>query len=140
MLLVFHLDQGAAGLDEVLVDEVVHLVGGEDGAFLHHPHIAPGVDDAGVHIPEGGIADEIGVVVEEGGVDGLAVVDAEFLYELQGLCLDEAHQTVFLLSFFLGRQACAQQQCQGKGNYFLTFSFHPSREKSQSAKIGSIMM
>ena len=140
VVLVLELHQRSAGLDEVVVDDVVHLVGGEYGPLLHDAHVAPGVDDAGIHVPEGGVADEVGVVVEEGGVDGLAIVGPALLDEFERLGLDEAHQAVPLLRFVLGRQAGAEQQRKGRQNYFLTFSFHPSREKSQSPNMGSMMM
>ena len=78
-VLVFKLHEGSAGLDQIVVDHVIHLVGREDGALLHDAHVAPGVDYAGIHIPEGRIADEVGVVVEEGRVDGLAVVGPALL-------------------------------------------------------------
>ena len=139
-VLVFKLHEGSAGLDQIVVDHVIHLVGREDGALLHDAHVAPGVDYAGIHIPEGRIADEVGVVVKEGRVDGLAVVGPALLDEFEGFRLDEAHQTVPLLRFVLGRQAGAEQQRKGRKYYFLTFSFHPSREKSQSPNKGSMMM
>ena len=140
VVLVLQLHQCSARLDEVFVDDVVHLVGGEDGALLHHPHVAPGIDNPGIHVPEGRVADEVGVVVEEGGVDGLAEIHPALLYEFKGFGLDEAHQTVLPLSLVLGGQAGAQKECDGKDCYFLTFAFHPSREKSQSPNMGSITM
>ena len=140
VVFVFQLHQSTAGLDEIVVDHVVHLVRGEDGALLHHADVAPGVDYLGIHVPEGRIADKVGVVVEEGRVDGLAVASAALVDQLQALGLDKAHQTVFLLRIVLGREAGAEQERNGEGCYFLTFDFHPSRAKSQSPKIGSIMM
>ena len=138
VVLILQLHQRTASLNQVVVNDIVHLVGGEDGAFLHHPHVPPGIDHSRIHVPEGSVADEICIVVEEGGVDGLTEIHPALLDKFEGFSLYETHQTVLLLSFILGRQAGAQQQCDGEGYYFLTFAFHPSREKSQSPNKGSI--
>ena len=97
VLVVFELHHSPAALHQVLVDEVVHLVGREDGTFLDDLHVAFGVDHLVVHVPQGGIADEVSAVVHEGGVDALAVGAAAFLDEFQGLGLDETNQAVPLL-------------------------------------------
>ena len=136
VLVVFELHHSPAALHQVLVDEVVHLVGREDGALLDDLHVAFGVDHPVVHAPQGGVADEVGAVVHECGVHALAVGAAALFDEFQGLGLDETHQAVPLLPV-LGseRQRARKQQREG---YRLTFEAHPAREKSQSPKSGSI--
>ena len=140
MVAVFQLHHPAAAHDQVVVHEVVHLLAGEDGLVLNDLHVAGGIEHALLDVVEGGVADEVGAVVQEGGVEAAPVRPAVLVQQLYVGGLDKAHEAVFLL-FFLGRKTGARAQ-EGKGqkNYFLTFCAHPLREKSQSPKSGSMMM
>ena len=109
VFLVLELHHSTAALDQIFVDQVVHLLRSEDGPLLNHFDMPLGVDHLGVHAPEGRIADEIGSVVKEGGVDALAVVPAVLLDEFEGLGLDEAHEAVPLLAF-AGRKWQGQER------------------------------
>ena len=71
LLLVAQLDQGAAELGEVEVDQVVELFAGELGLALDQPDVADAVDDAAVDVPHRTVADQIGAVVQESRVHSL---------------------------------------------------------------------
>ena len=139
VLAVFKLDYAAAALHKVFLHQVIHLLAGEDGLVLHHLHVAPGVDDLLVHMPDGRIADKVCAVVHEGGVDGAPRGVPVHFHQLQFPGLDEAHEAV-LLPAVLGRSRRAGQHQGRQQDYFLTFEAHPLREKSQLPKRGSMIM
>ena len=137
---VFQLDHPAAAHYQVVVHEIVHLLAGEDGLVLDDLHVAGGIEHPLLDVVDGGVADEICAVVQEGGVETAPVRLAVLVQELHVGSLYKAYKAVFLL-FFTGRKtwACTQKGKDQK-NYFLTFCAHPLREKSQSPKSGSMMM
>ena len=142
VFLVAELDGPAAELRQVVVDVVVQLLAGQHRLVLDELHVPPAVDDLAVHVPHGGVADEVGAVMQEGRLHRLAVVAAEFFYEFDGMCLHQAHERVRLrLLLRKRRPGGQQQQCrEGEGYSSLNFFAHPARENSQSLKRGSMVM
>ena len=92
LLLVFQLHQVTAELGHVLVHHVLQGFTGKLGLVLDDTHVPHGVYDVGAHVPQGGVAKQIGIVMEE---LGRAHHFAEFLAvlfdELGALGADELH-------------------------------------------------
>ena len=109
VVFILELHQRTTELHKVVIDPVNHLVAGEDRAVLHHPHVPVGIDNSGIHVPQGRVADEVGIIVKERCLYRLAVIDPVFFDELEGFGFDEAHQTVPLPVPVLGREARTHQ-------------------------------
>ena len=139
--LVAQLHHAAAELRQVLVDQVVQRLAGQHGLALHQLDVAVAIDQLVIHAPEGGVADEIGAVVQECGGNGLARHPAVRLHLLEVLGVQQAYQRIRLPGSGLGGQRQrADQQDRAENQSFLTFSDHPFLEKSQSPNRGSMMM
>ena len=150
VVLVFELHDGTAEFRQVPFDVISQLVAGKDGLLLEDPDMADGLDDLPVDPPQGGIAEQEGIVVEETGLTGHFPVGlsrtVDILVEVLGT--QQTDQRVLLLRLVLGWKTheAGERQQDGQENPFphdhsaawLTAFFHPSREKSQSAKIGSM--
>ena len=65
MILISELDNGAAELGEVHVDMIGQLIAGKHCLILKDAHIAPCLNDLCLHVPQGGVTQEICAVVEE---------------------------------------------------------------------------
>ena len=82
-VLVLELHERSPELGKVLVYEIDHTVAGQDCGLLEYLHVAYRLDLLDVHVPEGGVAEQEGIVVQKTRRPGhLAVVDAAFLNEL----------------------------------------------------------
>ena len=151
VVLVLELNYAAAELGEVVVDEVVEIVACQFGLVLEDLDVTGGLDKAAVHIPQGRVTDEIGVVVQEfGGAENLAVGNAALDDHLGRFGAHQAYETILVLRPDL----CGQRQGRKEQNrsrkylpdgfqhrYSLrNFSFQPSRLNSHSLKSGSITM
>ena len=89
---VFQLHQVSAELGHVVVHHVLQGVGRQLGVLLDNLHMAGGVDNVGLDIPEGRVAEEIGVVVQEfGGAHHLAEALSVLLDELGALGAQEVN-------------------------------------------------
>ena len=98
LVLVLQLDEAAAELREVVVHHVLQGAGAQAGAVLDDLDVADGVDDVRRHVPQGRVAQEIGVVVQEAGrARHLAEAFPVPFDELGGFRAHEGHQRVFLL-------------------------------------------
>ena len=140
--LVAQLDHAAAELREALVDQVIQLAAGQHGLALREADVAETVDEFLLHVPEGRVAGEIGAVMQESRVDGLARHTPVLLHLLQGDGVEQAYQRVCLPGILLGRQRqrCEQQGCEEDQSSFLILADHPFRENSQSPNRGSMIM
>ena len=97
VVLVLQLDQVAAETGHIFVYHILQGFTGEGGLVLDNTNVPRGVDDVGTHVPQGGIAKEVGVVVEEFGRSHyLTEVLAVLFDELGALGADELH---FVLAF-----------------------------------------
>ena len=67
LVLVLELDESAAEFREVVIHDILQGFGGQPGPVLDDLHMAHGVDDVGRDVPQGRVAQEIGVVVQEPG-------------------------------------------------------------------------
>ena len=141
---IHELHHASAELSKVLVHVVIQRAAGQHCALLHQFHVAFGVDYIVCDSPECCVADQISVVVEKSGVDRLAEGFVVFVGDdLHGLGLDQAHHVALLRRLWPRRSAEQGRQKTGReqqGAYFLIFSRHPAREKSQSLNIGSMTM
>ena len=148
VVLVPELDHITTELSKIPVYPVYHLLAFQFGAVLNDPHMAYGFYYAGLNIPQGGIAQQIGIVVKKGGITcGSPVCHAVPLHLTQGVSAHKTHKTVLRL-FFLGKggkggqhQQQADQVFGGWHNYcssVLNLSVHPSLLKGQSLKRGSM--
>ena len=148
LVLVLQLDHRPAELSHILVDDIVGRLAGEGRLVLDQLDVSVGLDDTGVGVPERGVAEEVGVVVEKtGGADDLPVMVAVLLQKLGRLSAyqrDEAVRPVFLLAGSRhGRRQKrqGQQQSSAEGPHhqsFLNFSAHSGRSNWQSEYIGSM--
>ena len=79
--------------------------------------------------------------MQERGIDGLTVLQAELFNQLDGRGLDKTHEAV-LLPGLRGSGQDSQQcgQHYRQSDSFLIFSAHPLRLKSQPLNRGSITM
>ena len=104
VLLVLQLDGGAAELGPVLVNVVIQLVAAEDGLVLKYLDMPVSVYEALVHVPDGGVADKVSVVVKEarGTVDFPDFEIVPFNY-VNGLRAHQAHKAV-RVRLLLGEQ------------------------------------
>ena len=144
VFLVHQLDHASAEFCEVAVHEVIQGLAGQDCSFLHQPYVALRIDYIVSNPPKGCVANQICVVVKEGGVHRLAEGFVVFVCDyLHGLGLDQTHH-IALLRRLLPRRSAEQggqePRRQQQTDYFLIFSAHPAREKSQSLNIGSMTM
>ena len=95
-VLVEEFHEGAFEDGAVFIDPVGHLVAAEHRLVLDDLDVAVRLDEAGVHVPGGGIAKQIGVVVQEAGVAfDQAVVKPVFLILLRPLGLDKPENAVW---------------------------------------------
>ena len=103
-VLVFQLYESAAELREVVVHHVLQRAGTQPGAVLDDLDMADGVDDVRRHVPQGGIAQEVGVVVQEtGGTCDFAETLPVLFNELGRPGTHQGYQRVFPV---LGGNGC----------------------------------
>ena len=138
LVLVFQLDQRSAELGHVLVHDILEGLAGQLGPVLDDADVADGVADVRVDVPEGRVAEQVGVVVEEaGGAHHLAPAFAVPLDQLCGLGADKGH-------LVLRRDRhCPQGQCRDEKtaegmHHFENLLFQIGRVKSQPWKRGSM--
>ena len=95
-VLVEEFHEGTFEDGAVFINPVGHLVAAEHRLVLDDLDVAVRLDEAGVHVPGGGIAKQIGVVVQEAGVAfDQAVVKPVFLILLRPLGLDKPENAVW---------------------------------------------
>ncbi len=103
VLLVAQLNDAATELGKVFVNQVIEFVACQNRFILNKLHVSPTVYDLCIDTPYRGITDEIGSIMQEGGVDGLAVTASELVVQLYALSLDESNERICRL-LFLSRQ------------------------------------
>ena len=112
-VLVEELHQRAAEQGPAFIDPVDHLLALEHGLVLDDLHVAEGFDVAAVHVPRRGVAQEIGVVVEETGMSlHQTVLCAVLLILLGPLGLEQAEDAVLRRGLAEKRRAAAQNEQQ----------------------------
>ena len=143
VLLVPEFDKRPAELGQVFVYVVIQLFAGEFGIALDHTDVAEEIDDLVVLAPEGSVALEVGAVVEENRVRGLAHQVLVNLHLLNIVGTEQAQKRIALLSC-LGRdarQGHLKKAPKGKNqSRFTIFFAHPLRLNSQSPNRGSMVM
>ncbi len=102
--LVSQLHQGTAELREVQVYEIVEFVARELCLPLNHPHVAYAVDYAAVQLPDSAVANQIGAVVQESGIHGLADKALRSFLLLDELGTDKPDNRICLLGLRPSRQ------------------------------------
>ena len=108
LVLVLELHDAAPELCKVVIDEIVQLVTGQDCPVLDDADVSYGLDDVGVDIPQGSVAEQLGrVVLETGIAAGLPVADPEHLHLAKLVAAEEPHQGVLLLLLL--------RECAGAG-------------------------
>ena len=148
---VFQLYQVSAELGHVVIYHILQGAGRELRVFLDDAYVSRGVDDIGLDVPEGRVAEEIGVVVQEfGGAHHLAEALPVLLDELGALGTQEIH--FLLVPLFLGTggisqsRRCERQQQHGDEpsmralQYHCLRAFQTSRVNSHWENRGSITM
>ena len=65
VILVGKLHDRSPELRKILLDKICQLVTGKDSFILDDAHLAPGLYDFGLHIPQGRITYKIGIVMKE---------------------------------------------------------------------------
>ena len=148
LILVLQLDNPAAELRKVLIDNIFQGRTAEFGPVLDDLDMPFGENDVGRHVPEGGIAEEVRVVVQEtGGTYHLAVVLAVHFQQAGGLGADEGDKAV-LPRLPLGGEGGTeggerpdhQEEPPQLHQSARNFSAQPSRLKLHSRYIGSMTM
>ena len=149
VVFVFQLHQGTPEAGHVVIHHVLQGFTAQLRLVLDNPHVAHGVDNVGVHVPQGGVAQQVGVVVQETGrAYYLAVTLAVlFLNELGALGADQVHFSVVFFALLRiqgagcrqGRQQPADGMSEPPVHYYLR-AFHTSRLNSHSWKSGSMMI
>ena len=110
-VLVEEFHQRTAEQGPVLIDPVEHLLALEHRLVLDELHVAIGLDEAAVHVPGRGVAQQVGVVVEETGMAlHQAVVAAELLVLFGPFGLEQAEQAVFRCLLGPERRTAAQKE------------------------------
>ena len=152
VVFVFQLHQGTPEAGHVVVHHVLQGFAAQLCLILDNAHVAHGVNDVGIDVPQGGVAQQVRVVVQETGrSDDFAVALPVFvLNELGALGADEVHLPIvplLLLLRLLGIQECRcrqgrQQAADGMNKTTLHYfrAFHTSRVNSHSWKSGSMMI
>ena len=94
-VLVEQLHQRALELGQAFGNQVGQLVARKHRFVLHQADVAVGLDDLGIHVPGGRIAEQVGIVVQEAGIAlDTAVIDA-VLRNLPGLfSTDQTHDRI----------------------------------------------
>ena len=153
VVLVFQLHQGAPELGQVFIYHILKRFALETGAVLDNLHMPHGVDDVGGHVPEGGVAEQVGVVVEElRGPSHLAEILPALLQELGRPGADERYLGGGVLAgrglVFSGQTGGhRRQEQQGREGlserrktHYSNWFFQLARSKSQALYIGSMTM
>ena len=97
-ILVFQLDKRASELGKVVIHQINELVAGQFCLFLDDAYIVDTLNYGSVHVPEGGVADEVGIIMKEAGrADNLSVALSVPVDLLHALCTQKADQRVRLL-------------------------------------------
>ena len=149
VVFVFQLHQGAPEAGHVVVHHVLQGFTAQLRLVLNNAHVAHRVDNVGIDVPQGGVAQQVSIVVQEtGGADHLTVALTLFHFnELGALGADQVHFPIVLLLLLLciqrgngrqGRQQAADGMKEPSAHYLR--AFHTSRVNSHSWKSGSIMM
>ena len=160
VVLVPELDNIAPELGKVPVYVIEHAVTLEFCLLLLDTDRPDGFYHTGFHIPDGSVAKEIGIIVEEHGIAGSPAVCPSVPLRLpESVSLHKTHETVFLLIFLRLRRENGQEQQRKKQkrlNFFhtagpglsedrrlfysdsLNFTDHAALLKTQSRKRGSI--
>ena len=99
LVAVFQLNQAAPELGHIVVHHVLQGFTAQLRLVLDDAHVADGVDDVGIDIPKGGVAQQVGVVVQEASrADHFPVVLSVLFDELGALGAEQHH---FLIVLFL---------------------------------------
>ena len=106
VLLVAQLNDAATELGKVFVNQVIELITCQNRFILNKLHVSPTVYDFCIDTPNRGITDEIGSIMQEGGVDGLAVTASELVVQLYALSLDESNERICRLPFLSRQTQC----------------------------------
>ena len=105
LVLVFQLDKVSAEAGHVVVHHILQRGAGEFGAVLDYAHMSDGVDNIGIDVPEGGVAEKVSVVVEElGRAHYFTPALAVLVYKLGALRAYKAHPVRILGKNLDGRQ------------------------------------
>ena len=149
-VLILQLHQRAAELGHIVVHHILEGFAGKLGLVLDDADVPHGIDDVGGHVPEGGVAQKIRVIVQEfGGAHHLAEVLPVFFYQLGALGAEQ----VYLIRPFgrilgpISQSRHCERQQQHKHQPLMRPArvhylrvFQASRENSHSANIGSMTM
>ena len=98
LVLVLELDDAAAELRQVVVHHVLERARSQPGPVLDDLDMPHGVDDVRRDVPQGRIAEEVGIVVQEAGrAHDLTETLPVLLDELGRFRADQRHERVLLL-------------------------------------------
>ena len=105
-VLVLKLDQGSPELSQAGADVIIQIITRQDGLVLEDTDMTDGLDDIGIDIPQGCVADQFGGVVLEAGVpDGFPETMAVNILLKQLLAPEKPDKAVFsILELGLGGQ------------------------------------
>ena len=144
IILVRQLDHRTSELGQILIDEICQFVARQHSLFLKNTHIAPGIDDFGLHIPIGCITKQICIIVQKAGRSyNLPVTRSFHIHHLCRLGTHKHDKTVLTLG--LSHEGQHGRYCKKYGyeisaHYLRNFAAQPLRSKSQSLNIGSMIM
>ena len=145
VVLVLELHQITTEASHVVVHHILKRCARKPRAVLDYAHMADGVDNVGVHVPQGRVAEKVGVVMEKARrTHHLSVALAIFLDKLGRLRADEHHPvrgTSVLCTGKPRRQESQQEKNQSPMRaeaHQLNFSAQTARAKLHSRNMGSI--
>ena len=100
VVLVGKLDNRSPELSKILIHQIRKFLTGQNGLVLKYAHIAPRLDDPGLHVPQCSVTQQVRVVVKESGRTFHFSETCTFhIYHLSRLGTHQYNKTVRLLIF-----------------------------------------
>ena len=112
-VLVLQLDERAAELCQVFINQIIQFVAGKNGLVLDDLYIADGIDDLVVHVPKRRVTKQVGIVVQETRRSNhLSVTDPVNFQQLGALGAQFLYQRILPLRLLGEKARRTRQQAQ----------------------------
>ena len=112
-VLVLQLNERAAELRQVFINQIIQFVAGKNGLVLDDLYIADGIDDLVVHVPKRRVAKQVGIVVQETRrSNDLSVTDPVNFQQLGALGAQFLYQRILPLRLLGEKARRTRQQAQ----------------------------
>ena len=142
---ILKLYQTASELRETTADIIIQIITRENSPVLDDPHMTNSLDDIGIDIPQGGVANQFcGVMLETGVPESLSEAVAVHLLQLKLVTPEKAHKTVCpLRELGLGYQR-EQNKKDGiretaKRHYTYSLNFEVQMERWNSQSLNMVI-